>query len=270
VKKAIFAAHTAFVKGFPLERGKDLLGRLVKRTLGYAVYEVNGVKLELNSAGWFDRELISGRAHNPLVQEVVLQGLARGGTFLDVGANIGYFSLLAARLKGVQVFAFEPSPRELARLYRNIILNGRSNIAVLPYGLADVDGAASLNLALESDYGMNSVIDLSGFTKCAGRVECPFVRLGSILSQSVLRDVRVCKIDVEGHEMSVLRGMPPIMPLLSQAVFVIEISPAFLAQAGCTPRDIYDFFGAWGYAPRIGPTGTGHYDDVFARADQTT
>ncbi len=269
VKKAIFAAHAAFVKHFPLERGKYLLGRFVKRTLGYAVYEVNGVKLELNSGSWFDRELIAGRPHNPLVQEVLLQSLARGGTFLDVGANIGYFSLLAARLKGVHVFAFEPSPRELARLYRNIILNGRSNITVLPYGLADVDGPASLNLATESDYGMNSVIDLSEFTKCAGHLERPFFRLGSILSQSVLRDVRVCKIDVEGDEMSVLRGMPAVMPLLRKAVFVVEISPGFLTRAGCTPRDIYDFFSAWGYAPRIGPTGTGHYDDVFSRADQT-
>jgi FkbM family methyltransferase len=268
MKKAIFAAHTLFEKHFPLGRGKYSLGRFVKRTLGYAVYEVNGVKLELNSGSWFDRELIAGRAHNPIVLEVLVECLTRGGTFLDVGANIGYFSLLAARMEGVRVFAFEPSPRELARLYRNIALNARSNITVLPYGLAEDDGVRCLNLALESDYGMNSVIDLAGFTKCASRLDCRFVRLGSILSESVLRDVRVCKIDVEGGEMSVLRGMSAVMPLLRQAVFVVEISPEFLARAGCAPRDIYEFLGAWGYAPRIGPTRTGHYDDVFSRADQ--
>jgi len=268
VKKAIFAAHTLFEQHFPLGRGKYSLGRFVRRALGFAVYEVNGVKLELNSGSWFDRELIAGRAHNPIVLEVLVERLARGGTFLDVGANIGYFSLLAAQMEGVRVFAFEPSPRELARLYRNIVLNGRSEITVLPYGLAEDDGVRSLNLALESDYGMNSVIDLSEFTRSVSHLDCRFVRLGNILSESVLRDVRVCKIDVEGAEMSVLRGMTAVMPMLRQALFVVEISPDFLARAGCTPRDIYEFFDAWGYAPRIGPTRTGHYDDVFLRADQ--
>lgn len=229
MRKAIFAVHSVFAECFPVDRSKHFVGRLLKRTLASAVYEVNGVKLELHSAGWFDRQLIAGRSHDPLVQETLLACLARGGTFLDVGASIGYFSLLAAGLKRVHVFAFEPSPRELARLYRNILLNGRTNITVVPYRLADVDGPACLHLAMESDYGMNSMIDLSAFTKQVKPVDCPFVRLGNILSDAVLRDVRICKIDVEGAEGSVLKGMSAVMPCLRQALFVVEISPGFLA-----------------------------------------
>lgn len=267
MKKAIFSAYAAYVRHCPVERGKHFLGQLLSRTLGHAIYMVDGVKLELNPAGWLDRELMCGKAHNPIVSEVIAHSLKDGGTFVDVGANIGYFSLLAARMKGVRVLAFEPSPRELARLHRNVALNRASNVTVLPYGLADVDGVFWLNLAGDSNPGMNSLVDLSEFASCVERVPCTCVRIGSVLSESVLRDVRVCKIDVEGAEVGVLQGMAAVMPLMTKAVFAVEVSPLYLARAGFSPRHIYDFFAQWGYTPRFGPSQQGHYDDVFVRTE---
>ena len=75
VKKAIFSAYAAYVRHCPVERGKHFLGQLLSRTLGHAIYMVDGVKLELNPAGWLDRELMCGKAHNPIVSEVIAHSL---------------------------------------------------------------------------------------------------------------------------------------------------------------------------------------------------
>ncbi len=218
--------------------------------MGYAIYETKGILIELNPISKIDRKIISEQGHDPIISDLIFEHLAQGGTFLDIGANVGYFSLIAAKLPNVKVLAFEPSPREIIRLYRNIALNNLGNITVFPYGLAEQEQVMSLNLAGMWNPGMNSVVNLKNQTEEC--VDCYFSTLDSLVPHSIISDIRLCKIDVEGMELSVLKGIRKSIKLMNKAVFIVEIDSGYLSKAGCKPKDIYDFFETYDYQPQFG------------------
>jgi len=261
LKRSIFRAYCWYEDVFPLHTGKYRLAQLLHKLFGYAIFTVDGFKIELDPLAALDKTLIRTGLHDETVARCVRE--AGEGTFLDVGANIGYFSLLAGS-QGMRVIAFEPSPRELRRLYRNMALNDARTIVVYPFGLSHRREQLSLRLGVDANPGMNSVLETEESDRS---VNCEFAPLSYFVTPDALEDVRVCKIDVEGFEMSVLRGMEASMSSLQNAVFVVEIAPAYLAKNHTAPRDIYDFFKRYGYAPRIGLGASGRYDEVFRRSD---
>jgi len=233
--------------------------------LGKPVYQVNNINLELDPTSFIDRRLIAGQGHDIIVAELIQERLCDGGVFVDVGANIGYFSLMAAGLPDVHVLAFEPSPRELSRLYTNLTLNHLpGTITVYPYGLSGE--ACSLPLHLSSDVNpmMNSVADLGQFMKYVETVQCYFMPFDDLVPPSLANRVRLCKIDVEGYEVPVLQGFSSSIDEMPDAAFIVEISPSFLAQTGNRPCQIYEFFESHGFVPRIGPQEEMfQYNEVF-------
>lgn len=260
LKRSIFRAYCWYEQASPVDTGKYRLARLLHHLFGDVVFPVDGFKMALDPLAVLDKTLIRGGVHEEAVARCVRD--AGEGTLLDIGANIGYFSLLAAH-QGMRVIAFEPSPRELARLYRNIAVNHARGIVVYPFGLSYKKETLTLRLGLDGNPGTNSVLDTE---PSEHSVTCQFAPLSYFVTPDALEDVRVCKIDVEGFEMSVLRGMASSMPSLQNAVFVVEIAPAYLAKADTVPQDIYDFFQSHGYAPRIGLGASGRYDEVFRKA----
>lgn len=278
-KKLIFDFYCSFVEPIPIKNGKyyNLIPAwIVKRIInqiGYAIYYENDMIIELNPISLFDRKLITKQGHDEIIADLIVSCLSQGGTFLDIGANVGYFSLLAAKLPNVKVFSFEPSPREIKRLYRNISLNQVANIAILPYGLAEKEQIIPLNIAGMWNPGMNSVVNLSEHAD--EKIDCYFTSLDSLVPSSIFPDVRLCKIDVEGFEMSVLQGMSKSMELMKNVTFVVEISPGYLAKAGYQAQDIYDFFEDHGYHPRFGLENVQDFDgytdknEVFIKEKQS-
>jgi FkbM family methyltransferase len=113
-----------------------------------------------------------------------------GSLFLDIGANVGFYSLLAASV-GARVIAFEPLPRNLKYLNRHISMNGAS-VEVRPYALSDTDGEARFDAQRDSSEGRLAA---------TGDIVVPTARLDSL-------DMRpqYMKIDVEGGEAKVLEG----------------------------------------------------------------
>ncbi|MFM5955561.1 MAG: FkbM family methyltransferase, partial [Dolichospermum sp.] len=259
-----------YLNNIPIQRGKYRIGHLLFKLLNYAIYEVNGILIELNPVSLIDRKIILTSSHDPIVLDLISSVLKHGGIFLDIGANIGYFSLLAAQIPNVQVISFEPSSRELVRFYRNIALNQLSNITVFPYGLSEETASVPLYIHGDNNPGMNSAInlqDLFSYLKYDQVVNCNFVPLDCTLSEFLLSKVYLCKIDVEGYEMSVLKGMSKSLKYMLNTVFVVEISPDYLKIAGYDPQDIYDFFESHGYQPKFGISYTQQYDEVFVRRE---
>jgi precorrin-6B methylase 2 len=82
----------------------------------------------------------------PEIQDVFAEHVRHGGVVWDIGANIGFYSLIASRLVGEdgKVFAFEPLPANLDAIARNIALNGVENIEVVGLALSDRVGTAEL------------------------------------------------------------------------------------------------------------------------------
>ena len=96
---------------------------------------------------------------------------------------------------------------------------------------------------------------------------CNFIPLDHIFSETLLSKVQLCKIDVEGYEMSILKGMSKSIENMINTVFVVEISPEYLQVAGYNPKDIYDYFEKYGFKPRFGICQSQQYDEVFSKRE---
>jgi FkbM family methyltransferase len=264
LKKGIFRAYLGMAHS-----GNSIIakigykfGQYVAKPVKHAVYERKGVKLLLNPLNMIDKAIIQNQGHDITVEREIDEQLAKGGVFVDVGANWGYFSILASAKPGVQVLAFEPSLKELNILYEHIILNAATNIWAYPLGLASETSVQKLYLGGDRNTGQNSLVNDNQH----GYVEALFAPMSSLIPKGFLSRIRLVKIDVEGYELFVLEGMRGIMAQLTDCHFVIEITPQFLAKVGHSTRDIYSFFEQFGYKGRSGLFEGGQYDEVFYKS----
>ena len=165
--------------------------------------------------------------------------LRPGDTFVDVGANIGYFSLLAAPLvrPGGTVVAIEASPSIFAALADNVARNPDRNVRVVNVAACDTRRSLPVWLAGPAHLGATTTADSLGRTWEAQVEGRP---LPEILSLDEQRGARLIKIDVEGSEAAVVRGL---MPLLAAArpdlELVVEVNGSH-APVGDAADDLID------------------------------
>lgn len=166
-------------------------------------------------------------SYEPDVTAVVKALVKPGWTFVDVGANLGWFSLLAAGLAGPNghVVAVEPNPANVALLQASARDNGFSNISALTVAASDGPGA----LALETDGSNGRVIPVQG--PPAQPVRASYVvaaqPLDTLLAQPGLARVDMVKLDVEGAEPAVLQGAQQVLGR-DHPVLVSEFYPLAL------------------------------------------
>ena len=142
------------------------------------------------------------------VQEAMVRHLGRGGVFYDIGANLGFFSLLAAHLSGLEegrVYAFEAAPDNVDAITVNAALNLIPNVRVIGAAVSDHAGRGRLQ-----------VVDDQSWSKLVGYGDHPFteqvidvklVAIDDLVGSGELPPPTVVKIDVEGAELAVLAGM---------------------------------------------------------------
>ena len=139
--------------------------------------------------------------YEPEVLDALCAALRPGSVFWDVGAHVGYLSAVASRLVGPtgEIVAFEPNPSNLGRLRRTIELNGLENVRVRPVAISD--GPAELRFLLHASSSMGHVADP------AQDGETIVVEASSLDHEAATsRTPDLVKIDVEGHEPSVIAG----------------------------------------------------------------
>lgn len=221
-----------------LEHGGPLrrlaIARLAKRQPSQVT--LNGLRYDVHPGDFgVTLELIGTGQYEPGSLQVMLDLLPEGGTFIDVGAHVGLFTLPAARHVGEhgRVFAFEPDPDNRRLLEANIERNELSHIVeVIPAAVAAEDGSATLHRS-----GWNTG-DHRLFGAPRGRkgVQVDVVALGPFLKE---REVRadVIKIDVQGAEAMVIRGLGQPSPLPS---LLMEYSPSMVVDAGDDPASLLE------------------------------
>lgn len=167
------------------------------------------------------RGLLIGRAHASApywtgrnevpVQEALKQRLRPGGTFLDVGANVGFFSLIAARLVGEAgtVVAFEPVPAVAAALRANVRRNGFRHVVVRTEAVGAATGTTTLRLTRHP--GGATIAAEEPLRDAAGELRVPVVSLDQVVVGGGAPHPDVVKIDVEGAEAEVLDGMARLL-----------------------------------------------------------
>lgn len=194
---------------------------------------------------WVDTEdplvapgILAGHGHEPHVTAALARVLEPGGVFVDIGANMGWFTLLAATIAG-QVIAIEPNPANVQLLYRSLLANGFTNVQVRPCAVTDQPTLLSLNF-LRSN-GFVTPVEQAGET---GTI-VPGQPLDSLLKE--LDSLDVIKMDIEGHEPVALRGMAETLRRF-RPVLVFEFHPAAIRDnSGSDPVAFLESLADLGY-----------------------
>jgi FkbM family methyltransferase len=165
--------------------------------------------------------------HEPLVTRLLLESAHGKDAFVDVGANYGWFSLLAAtRLSstGGKVFAYEPQPALCQLLRRSAELNRLDNLTVIEAAAGEHRSRGVLSVP---------VADRSGFTsvKPTGAARDP-VRIVTLDEEFRDGTPAVVKIDTEGSELRVLRGMSRLLATAALRSLLIEVHPPLIKRLG--------------------------------------
>ncbi|HET9870069.1 MAG TPA: FkbM family methyltransferase, partial [bacterium] len=177
-------------------------------------------------------ELATREVYEPLETRLLLEHLAPGQVFVDIGANIGYYTLLAARRVGPEgrVFAFEPDPDNFRLLQKNVAVNGYANVILEPKALSDGEGEADLFLN-PLNRGDHRLYD-SGDGRVHVRV--PRTALGSYF-KAVQNRPHFIKMDIQGAEARALAGMRDLVAGLPRVLLVSEFGPEGLRRSGADP-----------------------------------
>lgn len=150
--------------------------------------------------------------HETQVQEALRRCLPRGGTFVDIGAHVGYLTIIAARLVGPAgcAVAIEPVPANAAAIARNAALNGLSNVRVVAAAAAAVSGEAELITVADTLW--TRLASVGEHPLESSRALVRTVALDDLLESGELAAVPdVVKIDVEGAELDVIEGMRGVL-----------------------------------------------------------
>ncbi len=198
------------------------------------VIELPGFKLwvDPSTAGGVVPWLLLDDVHEPAETQCIRDHLPPGGTFVDIGANIGYYTVLAATVVGPRgrVFAFEPEPVNFATLKKNIALNDLKNVTAEAAACTDTKGESRLFLDRTNAGGHHMDDALDG----SDAVPIPTITLDEYF-RDIGGRVDLIKMDIQGHEPVALRGMTNLLGRMPEVRVITEFDAPMLASAGHEP-----------------------------------
>ena len=243
----------------PGERGGYRVSRLARRALPRSRWagrlkNAHGLDLDLDLGTYPDVAMAFG-VYELDTLRLLRRLLKPGMTFVDGGANLGYFTLHAARL-GAGVEAFEPDPANRHRLQANLEANpGLSGcVSIHPVALADTAGQAALHHpepTASLNHGSTSLLpELVGGGAASDVRTC---RLDAVVDAA-----DIVKLDVEGAELRAISGATSLLRSERPPALIVEINQAACRAAGHRPGDLFREvlaanagYGCWWIGPRL-------------------
>lgn len=179
--------------------------------------------------------------------DLVKKTVKKGWTVLDIGANIGYYSLLLSKLVGKsgKVIAFEPDKNNVNILRKNIKFNNIKNVKVVPAAVSDYTGAGSLFISdsHSGDHRIYRSLDEKRKTKKIKTID-----LDSYFKSK--EKINFIKIDVQGAEELVFKGMKRLLERNKTTIILLEFWPEGLMKIGSSPRDFLKMIMDFGFTLR--------------------
>ncbi len=171
--------------------------------------------------------------YEPTVTQIFKDTLKKGDTVFDIGANIGYYTLLAAKLVGKEgkVIAFEPEPSNFELLRKNVRLNGYTHVTLEPYAVSKETGKIRLFLN-DRNKGDHRIYDSGEARKS---IEIQTVSLDDYCHDHPGR-VDFIKMDIQGAEAAALQGMGGVLKHNPSIKLVSEFWPQGLRRFGVEPE----------------------------------
>jgi FkbM family methyltransferase len=252
-KRLLTPAARAYLKYSPLPFFKTRLClQFVERSPGrpYSFKTVTrfGSKVTGSTLDIIQRYIYFFGAWEPNLTTWLMERLETGDVFVDVGANIGYYTLLAAQAVGERgaVIAIDASPGIFKLLERNVSINDVPNVRAVNAAVAEYLGRLPVFRAPDTNTGETTTLPMKGYELEAEVAAAP---LSYILTPEEFRRARLVKIDVEGAEWPVLRGIfPSAACWRNDLEFIVEIDPESWPPEDSV-EELFDRFERVGYHP---------------------
>lgn len=260
----IIAIAERLIRMPPFKGRMRLVKALLQWRTGRPVRSVYGVLVRANVRDFTNWACISGvysRDYDDVYAEV--DALSPGMAFLDVGANLGLFSLVAGQRVGPKgiVLSFEPNLGVFAELVANIRANALTNAIPLNVAIGAESGAVRFDAGAGSHTGVGHISD-------EGAVTVPILSPSdaeAMFSQLLGARDAVVKVDVEGAELMVVRGLAPFLRRPQFRKVILEIDGENLGRFGHDPAQVYALMTELGFTARRGLGATDHYNEIFER-----
>lgn len=183
--------------------------------------------------------------HELTVTELIYRVLEPGNSFIDIGANIGYMTSIAAKkMNGNgRILCFEPHPIIFDKLSQNTDgWKSLSEIELFNLGLSDTVGSAVLTEGKDfvSNLGTAQIKNFSNYEDGDNTFECKIEKLDNLLLSNNIKEKMVIKIDIEGHEINAFKGMAKLLESKKVNHIIYEDHKRY-------PSDTSDFLENFGY-----------------------
>ena len=177
------------------------------------------------------------------LNEILLK-LDKHNIFWDVGANVGFYSIAAAKIMNTnsKIFAFEPEPKTFNLLQKNIELNKTNNITALSIALGDIDGDKLIYPSDTPNFGAHSFVQRTDYRVKKKGKNISINTADTLIEEMKIDVPDVMKIDVEGAEILVLRGMKHLLMNQKLKMIFCETHVNLLPLFGSSEEEVLEIF----------------------------
>jgi len=159
--------------------------------------------------------------------------LKPGDTFIDIGGNIGWYSILLDKyFPVIKIYAFEPDSVNAECFRYNMKINKSANIDLIEKGVSDKSGQQTMYMYKNSNKGRNSLLPINNY----GTVEIEVSTLDDTVQEKKIRNIRFIKIDIEGYEYFALKGAQNA--LKDVELLLMEFAPTYMRKGKVNPEDV--------------------------------
>lgn len=250
---ALTPAARAWIRYAPVAAGKPWLWETFHwRPRQFTCRTRFGGRITGNTEDLIQRHLYYFGTWEPNISGWISGSLRPGDCFVDIGANIGHYTLLASRIVGAsgKVVAIEAAQWIHAILDKHVALNRRKNIRTVQVAASAQRGVLKLYPGGPGNCGKTTTVEHAVHGRNDREaVEVQALPLADILSEEEIRRTRIIKIDVEGAELQVLRGLAPLLGRMRTDLEVaMEISPSLMPDAEAARAEIFSVMQAHGFS----------------------
>ena len=217
---------------------------LLKRKYLTAKAEL-GIKLVFTIEDAVGRFIYKRGTYEPEITNLVKQlEFKNGDVIADIGANLGWYSILIDKIapKGVKIYAFEPDTLNFALLKRNLRLNKTEKVIPINKAVSDRTGKATLYLYPSKNRGRHSLLPINNYQT----LEVETITLDDFLAKEGVQQLKLLKIDTEGFEYFVLKGAENILPKTKWVI--LEYAPNYMVKGGINPAEFKKFLASFNFS----------------------
>lgn len=235
LKKHFYGLNDRFFNPFRIFEGISVISS----------YDQN-LKIQLDLDEWIQKQIFFLGFFDEKGILFIKKHLKPGDVFVDIGANIGCYTLLASKIVGKQgkVFAFEPIESVFLRLQYNIKLNNQTNIVLEKKAIFENSGTLKLYLASSDNKGRSSILEQDSENGNVENVDA--VSIDDYLANHIIDQLNLIKIDIEGAELYALKGMKNTIRKF-RPIILAEVSEDVLKNSTINTNEILDFFNEFNY-----------------------